>query len=71
MVKVQPVGLMDRYSDCMTFAQLRHLNTRMFDKPSKCAAIQRGLNRLQEWVDRNFTKFTEEKCLGRNHTMYQ
>lgn len=59
----------------MTFAKLWHLNTRIFDKPSNCAAIQRGLNRLQKWVDRNVMKFNEGKCkvlcLGRNNPMYQ
>ncbi|KAK4810524.1 hypothetical protein QYF61_004487 [Mycteria americana] len=42
--------------------------------PEGCAAIQRDLNRLQKWVDRNFMKFNKEKCkvlhLGRNSPMH-
>lgn len=58
----------------MTFEKLWHSNTRIFDTPNNCAAIQRGLYRLQKWLDRNFTNFNEGKCkvlgLGRNNPMY-
>jgi len=32
------------------------------DRPEGLAAIQRDLNRLEKWVDRNITKFKKGKC---------
>ena len=46
-----------------------------FDKTDGCSAIQRNLNRLGKWANRNLMKFSKEKCkvlpLGRNNTMHQ
>ena len=45
------------------------------DAPEGHAAIQRGLNRLEKWADRNVMKFNKGKCkvlhLGRNNPMHQ
>jgi len=45
------------------------------DTPEGCAAIQRDLDRLESWVQRNLMKFSKGKCqvphLGRNNPMYQ
>jgi len=45
------------------------------DTPEVCATIQRDLEKLEKWADRNLVNFDKSKCkvlhLGRNKTIYE
>jgi len=45
------------------------------DTPKGCVTIQRDLDRLDKWADRNLMKFSKEKCqvlcLRKNNHMHQ
>ena len=45
------------------------------DTPDGCAAIHKGINRLEKWADRNLMEFNKGKCkvlfLGRNNCRYR
>ncbi|GAB0181729.1 mitochondrial enolase superfamily member 1 [Grus japonensis] len=47
----------------------------MTDTPEGCAAIQRDLNRLEKWINRNLMKFNKGESkilqLGRNNPMHK
>ena len=59
---------------CSKFADDTKLG-RVADMPEACVAIQRDLNRLESWVERNIMRYNTGKCrvlhVGRNNPKHQ
>ena len=53
---------LDDERECTLSRFANDTNLGVADKPDSCDAIQRALNRLEKWTERNLIKFSKGKC---------
>ncbi|KAJ7428128.1 hypothetical protein BTVI_01280 [Pitangus sulphuratus] len=70
------IGDLDEGAECLLSKVVDNIKLGgVVDIPECCAAIQKDLDRLERWAEKNHLKFSRGKCsvlhLGRNNPMHQ